>query len=384
MDIIKIQILADNDQQYLELAHKLRGFDYLKLVPKIDPQVSLLTGMENDKADIILVFSDYRGDGFKASEELTNQFPGKAVIILANKVTEDLKQIVASGASEIISPDLSAFEQNEIIYRVHNQHVQKQERLLAGRQQRSNLEGKILTVFSTKGGTGKTFISTNLSVALSQKTGKRVVLVDLDLDYGGASIALNLPARYSITNVINQIKNIDPDLMDIYLLTHESGLKVLAANPEPGYNDYINADHINIILNVLRSSYDYIVVDMPGHFSDTVAPAFALADYVLLITTPEILTLKNIKSSLLLFKELNYSKNKIRIILNKASKFGINKKDVESTLGFDVFASIPEDVRGVRNSQNEGKAYVAFKPRAATTRGFVTLLSAISKEFDKE
>lgn len=81
---------------------------------------------------------------------------------------------------------------------------------------------------------------------------------------------------------------------------------------------------------------------------------------------------------------MNYSKNKIRIILNKASKFGINKKDVESTLGFDVFASIPEDVRGVRNSQNEGKAYVAFKPRAATTRGFVTLLSAISKEFDKE
>ena len=83
---------------------------------------------------------------------------------------------------------------------------------------------------------------------------------------------------------------------------------------------------------------------MPGRFMETVNPAFSMASLVLLITTPEILTLKNIKNSIMVFKELNYPISKLRIILNKATKLGISRKDVESTLGYEIFCEIPEDI----------------------------------------
>ncbi|MDD2426998.1 MAG: AAA family ATPase [Eubacteriales bacterium] len=384
MDIIKIQILTDQEDQRQELLEKLIAFDYLKVQPMIDLQGDLLESMRADKSDVVLIAAEYLGDGYKASELITNQYPAKAVIILTEDFGEKPGRIVASGATDIISPSIDASALNKVIYRVFSQHKHKQERILAGHIQRSNLEGTILTVFSSKGGTGKTFISTNLAIALKLNTGKKVCIVDLDLDYGGVALALSLPVTYSISNVVNQIKNLDQELLNSYLLSHESGVKVLAANPDPGYNDYINSDHINTILRVLQSAYDYVIIDMPGHFTETVGPAFTLADYVILVTVPEVLTLKNIKTSLVLFNDLNFSANKLRLVLNKASKLGISKKDVESTLNMDVYSTIPEDYKGVRKSQNEGKAYVLSYPRSKTSKGFKSLVSALAQETARE
>lgn len=379
MDVIKLQILTDQPDLRGALADKLKAIEYIKIEKPVHFQGDLKESFSTDISDVVLISEQYLGDGYKASEIITTNYPYKTVLLMEDELSQsNIRRALTSGASDIISPNADTQELTEAIYRAHASHLQKQEMLMESTKQRSNLEGKIFTVFSTKGGTGKTFTSTNLAVALAQETGKRVVLFDLDLDYGGDSIALNTPVKYSMANVINEIRNIDEDLMESYLLTHESGVKILAANPEPSFNEYVNSDHIELILRTLQSSFDYVVVDMPGRFMETVNPAFSMATMVLLITTPEILTLKNIKASLVIFKELNYPVSKLRIILNKASKVGISRKDVESTLGYEVFAEIPEDIKGARKSQNEGKPYVTTFPRSQTTTGFSRLVSALT------
>ncbi len=141
---------------------------------------------------------------------------------------------------------------------------------------------------------------------------------------------------------------------------------------------------------------------------EAVNPAFSLANMVFLVTTPEILTLKNTKSSLLVFKELGYPESKLRVVLNKAARSsvakkdgegsrgrglagimgkgsgtGINRRDVESTLGIEVFAEIQEDFEGVRKSQNEGEPYVSLFPKNSTTSAFTQLVKALTKTESK-
>lgn len=384
MDIIKLQILTDKPELRSDFAEKLKAIDYIKIEKPVHFQGDLKESFSNDVSDVVLISEQYLGDGYKASEIITTKFPYKTVILLEDELSQsNVRKALTCGASDIISPKSTTEELTEIIYQAHSQHLHKQEMLMVSKKQKSNLEGKVLTVFSTKGGTGKTFVATNLAVALKKETGKKVALFDLDLDYGGDSIALNIPVKYSMANVINEIRNIDEDLMESYLLSHESGVRILAANPEPSFNDYVNSDHIERILQTLQSGYDYIVVDMPGRFMQTVNPAFSMADFVLLITTPEVLTLKNIKSSLVVFKELNYPVSKLRIILNKASKTGISRKDVESTLGYEIFSEIPEDIKGARQSQNEGKPYVTTYPRNSTTTGFLKMVTTLTESSEK-
>lgn len=379
MDIIKLQILTEQPELRSDIMQKLKVFDYLIIEKPIHFEGNLKDSLVNDDSDVVLLTEGYLGDGYQASEIITREYPYKAVIIMDDELSKNnLRRAVTSGASDIISPLSDAKELNEAIYQVHSSNLHKQEMLMISKNQRANLEGKIYTVFSTKGGTGKTFVATNLAVSLKKATGKKVALFDLDMDYGGDAIALNTPVKYSMANVINEIRNIDQDLIESYMLPHESGVKILAANPDPGYNEYVNSDHIDLILRTLQSAYDYVVVDMPGRFMETVNPAFTLANTVLLVTNPEVLTLKNIKASLLVFKELNYPLNKLRIVLNKANNGGINRKDVESTLGHEVFCEIADDVKGARQSQNEGKPYVLSYPRNPTTSGFTNLVNALT------
>ncbi len=133
----------------------------------------------------------------------------------------------------------------------------------------------------------------NLAASLAKNQEKRVVLVDLDLDFGNAALALNLYPKFTISDIVDDIRHIDSDLIESYLVPHESGIKVLPANLQQQMNEFINADHIRIIIEALRESFDYIIIDMPARFFETIMPALALADHLLVITTPEISSVRD-------------------------------------------------------------------------------------------
>ncbi|HEX5351315.1 MAG TPA: AAA family ATPase, partial [Trichococcus sp.] len=280
-----------------------------------------------------------------------------------------------AGAKDVLIKPVDPEKLMNAIYRIH----QLRERMPIAKADapqkkiRKSELGQVYTVFSTKGGVGKTFVSINLAASLAKNPEKRVVLVDLDLDFGNAALALNLYPKFSITDVIDDIRHMDSDLIESYLTPHESGIKILPANLQANMNDFINAEHIRVILESLRESFDYVVVDMPGRLVETIMPALALADHLLVITTPELSSVRNIKVLLATLKDLNFPQSKIRIVLNKEDIRGeIKRNDVETTLNKKVDATIGLDYKRVLSSLNRGVPLVFEYPK-----------NSLSKNIDK-
>lgn len=383
MDKIKVIILDVSDTKKMEIENILLNIDYIVISQNVDTYEDAMRIIETDDIDVAIISNGFLEDGYKVAESITTEYLDKSVIIIEDEVREEtMHKALFSGASDVILRPINPTRFVDSIYKAYEAKKRKYEihKDLPLRVKRKAELGQVITIFSTKGGVGKTFVSINLAVTLAKDTKKRVVILDLDLDFGSAALALNIQPKYSISDVVNDIRNIDPDLIETYLLTHESGVKILPANIEPQMNEFINADHIQIILKNLQNSYDYIIVDMPGRFYDPINPAFVFADKLLMITTPEVSTVRNIKASMLTLNDLNYPKSKIKLLLNKADKGGeIRAHDVEKTLNQVIFSTIDADYKGAISSLNQGMPYVTKNPRSSIAKSFLLLSKKIQE-----
>ena len=167
--------------------------------------------------------------------------------------------------------------------------------------------------------------------------------------------------------------------MESYLIPHQSGIKILAANNQPGMTEFINAEHIELIIKVLQELFDYIVVDMPSRLQDPVAPALHEAEMLLLLVTQDVATIRNIKACLVSLHALNYPRHKIKLVLNKTESRGdIRVKDIEATLNQGLFGILPAEHKIASSSLNKGTPVVQLHPRAKISRSFRHLARQIA------
>jgi pilus assembly protein CpaE len=222
--------------------------------------------------------------------------------------------------------------------------------------------GRVITVFSAKGGVGKTTVSTNLAVALSGM-GQRVCLVDLDLAFGDVAISLQMFPTHTITEVVAIQGEFGIDELRPLLTTYSDTLSALLAPSAPDANEPAVRAIVGSILATLKQGFDYIVVDTPPAFDDHVLQAFDESDLLLLLLTPDIPALKNLKITLEMLDLLNYPRDKCRVVLNRAAaKVGLSAKDVEKTLKTPIFATIAA-AHEVPASINRGEPIVTSMPR---------------------
>jgi pilus assembly protein CpaE len=223
--------------------------------------------------------------------------------------------------------------------------------------------GRIVTVFSAKGGCGKTTLATNMAATLADKGSREVCLVDLDLAFGDVAIALQLFPAHTIADAGPLGENLDFGSLQTLLTPHSPGLTTLVAPVEPGSAESIPAGLVSRILEVLRDHYDYVIVDTPPAFDDHVLSAFDLSDLVALIATLDIPALKNLKLTLETMDLLNYPRERWRIVLNRAdSKVGLAIGEVEKSLRTQIAAQIPSS-RDVPAAINRGVPIVLDDPR---------------------
>ena len=212
-------------------------------------------------------------------------------------------------------------------------------------------------VFSTKGGTGKTFIATNLAAGLAA-AGKRVALVDLDLQFGDAAIALGLVPR-GPCSTWSRATGVRRHAVEDFMLKHSSGLSVLPAPLYPDEAEQITVEDIESILQVMQSSYEYVVVDTPPFFEDRILVALDWADHVLLIASLDIPSVKNLKTVFRTMGLMAYPEEKILILMNRAgSKVGLELGDVEKHLGRTVKLGISSSIE-VPRALNAGESAAA-------------------------
>ena len=221
--------------------------------------------------------------------------------------------------------------------------------------------GEVITIFSAKGGCGKTFLATNLSIALAAR-GTEVALVDLDLQFGDVAIVLQLFPTRTIQDAARE-PGLDAEGLRSYLTPHPAGIWTLAAPTEPPVADTVSASAVSTILKLLRSNFAYVVVDTPAAVTDQVLAAFDESDAVVLLATLDVPSIKNLKLTMQTMERLRYPRSRIRVIVNLAdSRGGVRLPDVEKVVGTSVDLAIPSS-RSVPISVNKGNPVLLEEPR---------------------
>jgi pilus assembly protein CpaE len=214
--------------------------------------------------------------------------------------------------------------------------------------------GPIITVFSPKGGTGKTAISTNLAAVLAKHLDRRTLLVDLDLQFGDAAILLGIEPERTLPDLVAGPGELDAEKLAGYVSRHESGLHLLAAPLRPENAELVNGDRLAQVLDVARASYETVVVDTAPLFHEAVLTALEWTDVLLIVCSPDVASLKNVRLSLRTLSLLSYPLERTRLILNHAhAAGGLKRSEVEDALGIKVGAEVPYD-RGVPDALNRG------------------------------
>ena len=291
--------------------------------------------------------------------------PDVSVLLIRRQESGELiRQALKVGVKDVLS---SASDENAV--RIAAARAIEIARTLRGRlgggaptdQAGGRALGRVVTVFSSKGGCGKTFLSTNLAVALG-RTGAEVALVDLDRHFGDVAIMLHLFPSHTIYDAA-QNPGLDALTLKSFLTRHDSGIWALIAPTEPTVADTINPGTIAGILKLLRTAFDYVVIDTPPAFSEPVLGAFDESDWLVMLATLDVPSIKNLKLTLQTMELLHFPKNRIRVVVNRAdSKVGLRLPDVEKLLSSPVDATIPSS-RSVPLSVNKGSPIMLEEPK---------------------
>lgn len=299
----------------------------------------------------------------RLAEEMRLTRPSLGVVLVRRRVdTSVLAEALRSGIREVVE-ERNLAGLNSAVVRVQDLARAMRDSVPGvGPAPEPESRGTLVTVFSAKGGCGKTTLSTNLAAALADGGRREVCLVDLDLAFGDVAIALQVFPSHTIADAVQHGDGLDVAALEAILTPHSPGLTTLVAPVEPGASG-ISADLVGRVLDILKERFDYVVVDTPPAFDDQVLAAFDRSDLIALIATLDIPALKNLKLTLETLDLLNYPREKWLVVLNRSdSKVGLAVNEVEKTLRMPISAQIPSS-RDVPASINRGVPLVLEDPK---------------------
>jgi pilus assembly protein CpaE len=237
---------------------------------------------------------------------------------------------------------------------------------------------RVVTVFSPKGGSGKSVVATNLAVAAATHAKSRTLLVDLDLQFGDAAIMLGLTPRSTVRELIVSPADLDAERLDVYTERHASGVHVLPAPMNPEDAELVGEDAIRALLGVARQVHDLVVVDTAPFFYGPMLATLDQTDQLLVVCNPDVPTLKNVRLTLKTLELLSFPEERLRIVLNRASAAsGMDRGDVEAALERRIDFVLPLDP-SVPLAVNGASAAVVAKPDAPFSAAMLELARAAS------
>ncbi|HUA94199.1 MAG TPA: P-loop NTPase, partial [Acidimicrobiales bacterium] len=238
--------------------------------------------------------------------------------------------------------------------------------------------GQVVTVFCTKGGTGKSVLAVNLAVALAKRTIQPVVLVDADLQFGDVALMLQLQPTHTIVEAVQAGERLDGSMLENLLLRHPaSGLLVLAAPTEPSSADQIGRADLCRILDILRERCAYVVVDTSANFADVTLAALESSDHILAMAGLDVMSLKSARIGLQSMRVLGIPFSRVKFVLNRANtRVGLTEADAERALQLKVDAALPSDIV-VAESVNRGVPVVTSAPRSKFAKSVDALADSL-------
>ena len=362
-----------------------------QLVRSILEKSGYLVGLAENGQEGIQVASTYKPDlivmdimmpimgGFEACAQIRQDKEiGHTPIILLTALTEiehKIKGFEAGGDDYIAKP----FDSKEFLSRI--EALLRRTSYIQTVDQNRDLQGKIIAVFSLRGGAGVSTVSANLASAFPPLWGEEALLVDLNLIAGQSALFMNVSLKHSLADIADvPIEEIDFNFLNEILLGESDGVKVLAAPPRPSEGEKFSGEKISHCLGILRKNFHYTVIDLPHDFSSTTLAALDLADEIVLLTPPEIAGIRSVVIALNTFKHLGYSPEQIRVITNWIfEKQGVPREKIESVIKRDVDLEIPYAGAQMMHALNFGIPVVFEDPNSSLSALFNDFAFALSK-----
>ena len=283
------------------------------------------------------------------------------------------RRLVAAGVRDVLVR--GSFQYSELIESVRSLlelEANRRSRTASRSQGSSGSTGKLVVVFSPKGGVGTTTIATNVAVGLRQMGAGRVVLADSSLQFGNVGVQLNIWSKYTILDLLPRIDEIDDAMLAPVLQQHSSGLQVLLAPGTPEAAGEINAAQLNQVLDRLLERNSFVVVDVSGAL-------LRRADEVLIVATPEVPALRNVKQFLEIARQQELIEGRITLVLNRfPSVDSISLADVQQHLRYTVGANIPSEGKLLTHSINRGVPIIMSNPQSWTSQSLLKLAAHVA------
>jgi pilus assembly protein CpaE len=243
----------------------------------------------------------------------------------------------------------------------------------------SGERGRVTTIFSTKGGTGKSVVATNLAVVLARTSDKPVVLLDADLQFGDVAVMMKLQPRHTIVDAVANIDRLDVQFLKSLLIRHErSGVLVLPAPLEPGFADQVSGPDMAKIIDMLATFAGHVVIDTPSHFNEVNLAVLERSDDIVLIAGMDIPAIKNVKIGLQVLRLLDMPVSRVKLLLNRANaKVKLDIGEVEKTLQLKADVLLASDIL-IPQSVNKGNPAVLENPKSTVAKSIEQLAELVT------
>jgi len=343
-----------------------------------DPSIQLLgflrgvdetwTTLQDSATDLLVVAcSGYSERALSLISGTAREHPDVPIVVLSLSSPEGfLSRLFEMGADDVVrlpeSPERVRFTLEKVVAR----------RQAAGVTGGAGGLGAMVCVLGPKGGTGKTVTSSNVGAALAA-AGKRVVIMDLDLQFGDLALCLGVRPETTIYDLASSPGSLDSDKLTAYLVPHESGARVLVAPTRPDQASMVTVEFLREVYTLLREMSDYLIVDTSPGFSAEVISAIDASSQVCMLSMLDTLSLKNTRLGLETLDLMGYEPERVALVLNRAdSRVGISDDDVERIVGRKPEVRVPSDVQ-ITRSVNDGRPIVLGRPKSEAAHSFQRL-----------
>jgi pilus assembly protein CpaE len=308
-------------------------------------------------------------DGIAASEAITREVPFAQIVMMSVQSEADyLRRSMLAGARDFLTKPFTMDDLLSTIRRVHGMSVQARAAMPALQTvvpqavvPASVKVGKLIGLYSPKGGVGCTALAVNVATAIARiDPSVRVAIADCCLQFGDVGILLDIRDSRSIVDLVEAETTIDAELLETAMVQEDrTGLSVLQASPKPEMAELVTVEHVRQILDQMSRMFDYVVVDIGSRLHDIELSILDLVDLAVLVITPDLPSIKDVRHLFGVFDALEYPGEKIRLVLNRSDPTtGLYAKTIENHLKHEICAEIPLEPHLVLQSVNQGIPYM--------------------------
>jgi pilus assembly protein CpaE len=391
--VLLVEVFPKVSQRIRSLLDRI---DFIESMPNtITNSEMALAEIRQTKPDLVFLELDLPGlNGIRCTEIIKKDYPEIQVVILSEiSSAESIKLAMRAGAFDYLNYNNLTYEELfSVVERATATIQQEKERVRLqsipkepqpDQKKTKKRTGKVITVYSPKGGAGVSTIVANLGYQMNKMRGdNRVILVDLDLQYGDIGLLFNQIGNRSIMDLAIRVQNLDEELVESVVFADESAEIDLLLSPQKlELTNEIDNSSVNLIINQLRTMYDFIIINTNSHLTESSLSCLALADIILLVTIQQVTAIRALRAFLTFIQENGISKEKLLTVINRFDESDtITSKKIGDMLSLIVSAIIPFDRKVAEKAANLGIPYTLDNPKLEISKAYLKLIESLKNK----